>query len=220
MGDHGGIDKAGFYRDDADAGGLEAIAKAGEVRGEGGLGGAVDVIAGAAAIAGDARYGDDAAGGALLEAEGEMGEEGDGAEVIDAERGLCEEGVELAGLLVRERAVADDGEIEAAELLDGGVDEGGVEGEIVKVEGGGVDRGVVTELEIAGDELEPGFRAGGEEEGGAGLRQLIGEGLGNAGGGADDEGFFHGVSCGRVTRRQKLEENAGSMKALNLRQLG
>jgi hypothetical protein len=39
--------------------------------------------------------------------------------------------------------------------------------------------------------------------------------LGDGGGGADDEDFFHGVPWGRVTRRQKLEEKAGSMKALN-----
>ncbi len=144
-----------------------------------------------------------------------MGDERDGAEAIDAERGLGEEGVALAGLLIWKRAVADDGEIEAAELLEGAIDERGVLGEIVKIDHGCMDDGIVAKLKVAGDEIEPGRGARAQEKRGSGRGELIGEGLGDGGGGADDEDFFHGVPWGRVTRRQKLEEKAGSMKALN-----
>ncbi len=53
VGGHGGIDEAGLDGDDANTSGVKAVAQAIEVNAEGGLGGAVDVIAAASAVARD-----------------------------------------------------------------------------------------------------------------------------------------------------------------------
>ena len=186
---------------------MQAVSHAREVGRERRLGAAVDVIGGAAAVARDGRDRHERAGAARLEALGQHADEERGCDEVGVQRLACDLGIARGLRLVRQDSLRDECRVEPAQRLDRGVDEPRMSRGVVQIGKRGAHGGRAARAQVRSNRLELCRVPRDEMQARAALRQEARRGLRDRGSGAEDG---DALEAHAVTRRQKLDEKAGS----------
>ncbi len=201
---HGGVDESGFHRHNLYAAGVQPVAQTLQIKREPPLGGAIDVVALPAAVAGDrADAHDEACAAAFQRACDAVQQQRRGCEVdVQQARGFrlvlaCEGGV-------AEVARGQNYAVKCAESTFGLLQQGFVRIGICQIECGALDRHFVAQAQIGGDAFEFVGVACCQEQRMAAVGEFGGGCACDGGSGAHDQHgtmIIHGVSPGAARGR-------------------